>query len=117
MSQKDARLPVSHKKITGVKKISKGTDASGSTATHSRIAPTVAAVPTRGAWARVLTTRTLNTYTILHPNPRIYDFELTLFGLKYEIANFNLYKIFDKPNCIYEFPNYIRQIINLKWKI
>ena len=53
MSQKDARLPVSHKKITGVKKILKETDASGSTATRARIAPTVAAIPTRGAWARV----------------------------------------------------------------
>ena len=102
MSQKDARLPVSHKKITGVKKISKGTDASGSTATRARIAPTVAAVPTRGAWVRVLTTRTLNTYITLHPNPRIYDFELTLFGLKNEILNFNLYKIFGKPHCIYK---------------
>ena len=101
MSQKDARLPVYHKKIAPVKKILKETDASGSTATRARIAPTVAAVPMRGAWARVLTTRTLNTYTILHPNPRIYDFELTLFGLEYEIANFNLYKIFGKSNCIY----------------
>ena len=101
MSQKDARLPVYHKKIAPVKKISKETDASGSTATRVRIAPTVAAVPTRGAWVRVLTTRTLNTYTILHPNPRIYDFELTLFGLKYGIVNLNLYKIFSKPNCIY----------------
>ena len=74
MSQKDARLPVSHKKIAPVKTISKGTDASGSTATRARIAPTVAAVPTRGAWARVLTTRTLNTRTILHPTPHIYKY-------------------------------------------
>lgn len=78
MSQKDARLPVCHKKIAPVKKTSKGMDDSGSVAECARIAPTVAAVPTRGAWVRVLTIHTLNTYTILHPNPRIYDFELTL---------------------------------------
>jgi hypothetical protein len=78
MLQKDARLPMSHKKITGVKKISKEMDASGSTATRARIAPTVAAVPTRGVWVRVLTTRTLNTYTILYPTPRIYKYNISM---------------------------------------
>ena len=49
MSQKDARLPVSHKKITGVKKISKGTDDSGPVAECARGAPTLTAVPVRRA--------------------------------------------------------------------
>jgi hypothetical protein len=49
MSQKDARLPVYYKKIAPVKKILKEADDSGSIADHARIAPTVAAVPTRGA--------------------------------------------------------------------
>jgi hypothetical protein len=45
MSQKDVRLPVYHKKIALIKKISKETVDSGSTATRARVAPTLAAVP------------------------------------------------------------------------
>ena len=66
-------------------------------------------------------THTPSTRVRFYTQPPIYtnilNSKLTLFGLKYGIANFNLYKIFDKPNCIYEFPNYIYQTINLKWKI
>ncbi len=51
MSQKDARLPVYHKKIAPVKKISKEADDSGPIATRARIAPTLAAVPVRRAMA------------------------------------------------------------------
>ena len=49
MLQKDVRLPVYHKNIARVKKILKETDDSGSTAARARVAPTMAAVPTRGA--------------------------------------------------------------------
>ncbi len=56
------------------KKILKETDASGSVADRVRVAPTLIAVPTRGAWGRVLTMRPLNTYTLLHPTPRIYKY-------------------------------------------
>ena len=74
MSQKDARLPVSHKKIAPVKKISKGTDASGSTATRARIAPTMAAVPVWRVVGLDPRPRTINTRTILHPMPHIYKY-------------------------------------------
>ena len=82
MSQKDARLPVYHKKIALIKKISKGVDASGPIATHSRIAPTVAAVPVWRAVGLDPRPRTLNTRTILHPAPRIYEFQNNPFTFK-----------------------------------
>ena len=82
MSQKDARLPVSYKKITGVKKILKETDDSGPVATHSRIAPTLAAVPVRRVVGLDSRPRTLNTRTILHPAPRIYEFQNNPFTFK-----------------------------------
>ena len=50
MSQKDARLPVSHKNLAPVKKISKEVDDSGSVAVRPRGAPTLTAVPVRRAW-------------------------------------------------------------------
>jgi hypothetical protein len=82
MSQKDARLPVSHKNIRGVKKISKGTDDSGPIAVRVRGAPTLTAVPVRGAWGRVRTMHTLNKRTILHPTPRIYELQNNPFASK-----------------------------------
>jgi len=45
MSQKDARLPVSHKNMCGVKKILKEADDSGPVAECARGAPTLTAVP------------------------------------------------------------------------
>ena len=74
MSQKDARLPVYHKKIAPVKKISKEMDASGSTATRARITPTLAAVPVWRAVGLGPHPHTLNTRTILHPTPYIYKY-------------------------------------------
>jgi hypothetical protein len=74
MSQKDARLSVSHKKITGVKKILKETDDSGPIATRARIAPTLAAVPVWRAVGLGPRPHTLNTRTILHPTPHIYKY-------------------------------------------
>ena len=47
MSQKDARLSVSHKNMCGVKKISKEADDSGPVAECARGAPTLTAVPVR----------------------------------------------------------------------
>lgn len=82
MSQKDARLPVSHKKITGVKKISKGTDDSVPIADRARIAPTAAAVPVRRVVGLDPHPRTLNTRTILYPAPRIYEFQNNPFTFK-----------------------------------
>ena len=49
MSQKDARLPVSHKNMCGVKKILKEADDSGPVAVRPRGAPTLTAVPVRRA--------------------------------------------------------------------
>ena len=49
MSQKDARLSVSHKNMCGVKKISKKADDSGPVAVQPRGAPTLTAVPVRRA--------------------------------------------------------------------
>ncbi len=49
MSQKDVRLPVYHKNIALIKKILKEADDSGPVAGCVRVAPTLAAVPTRGA--------------------------------------------------------------------
>ncbi len=116
------------KKDARVKKISKEADDSGPVAGCVRVAPTLIAVPTRGAWGRVLTMRPLNTYTLLHPTPRIYKYnqyfnerfnnnlniiekfwisnsKITLFHQKFKIRNFNLYKIFWKHKRIYEFWN------------
>jgi hypothetical protein len=49
-------------------------DDSGPVAGCVRVAPTLIAVPRRGGWGRVFIPHTLNTYTILHPTPRIYKY-------------------------------------------
>ncbi len=54
MSPKDVWPPVYYKKVRVTKKISKGMDASGPVAARARVAPTLTAVPRRGAMAACL---------------------------------------------------------------
>jgi hypothetical protein len=84
MSQKDVRLPVYHKNPARTKKISKGMDASGPTATRARVAPTVAAVPRRRAMAACRDhTHSQHLYTFT-PRPPYIRFQNNPFGSKFQ---------------------------------
>lgn len=82
MSPKDVWPPVFYKKERVAKKISKGMDASGPTATRARVAPTVAAVPRRGAMAACRDhTHSQHLYTFT-PHPPYIRFQNNPFGFK-----------------------------------